>query len=132
MSTGDVDGAQAGTTNALKTLHKQFVRNVDKAPIPGELFTAQAERRVRLGLVVAELVRANSLAAKPEQLKAHVEEMAGSYEKPEDVVRWYYSDNRRMAEVEAIVIENNVTNYVLSLVKVKDKNIGFDELMGQG
>jgi trigger factor len=47
------------------------------------------------------------------------------------VARWYYSDNRRMAEVEAIVIENNVTNYVMSLVKVKDKNISFDDLMGQ-
>jgi trigger factor len=60
-----------------------------------------------------------------------VEDLAASYEKPSEVARWYYSDNRRMAEVEAIVIENNVTNYVMSLVKVKDKNISFDELMGQ-
>jgi trigger factor len=60
-----------------------------------------------------------------------VEDLAASYEKPSEVARWYYSDNRRMAEVEAIVIENNVTNYVMSLVKVKDKNISFDDLMGQ-
>ena len=78
------------------------------------MFRPQAERRVRLGLVVAELVRANNLQAKPEQIKAHVEELAASYEKPADVVRWYYSDNRRLAEVEAIVIENNVTEFVLS------------------
>ena len=94
------------------------------------MFRPQAERRVRLGLVVAELVRANDLAAKPEQIKAHVEELAASYEKPADVVRWYYSDNRRLAEVEAIVIENNVTEFVLGKAKVKDKAMSFDELMG--
>ncbi len=119
-----IEGARAD-------LKQRGIKDADKAPIPAELFTAQAERRVRLGLVVAELVRANSLAAKPEQLKAHVEEMAGSYEKPEDVVRWYYSDNRRMAEVEAVVIENNVTEFVLAQAKVTDKTLGFDELMGQ-
>jgi trigger factor len=86
---------------------------------------------VRLGLVVAELVRSNNLQAKPEQIKQHVEELAASYEKPADVVRWYYSDNRRLSEVEAIVIENNVTDFVLSQAKVVDKAVSFDELMGQ-
>jgi trigger factor len=76
-------------------------------------------------------VRQNDLQAKPEQIKAHVEELAASYEKPADVVRWYYSDNRRLAEVEAIVIENNVTEFVLSKAKVAEKAVSFDELMGQ-
>ena len=67
----------------------------------------KAEQRVRLGLVVAELVKANSLHAKSEQVSSHIEELAASYEKPADVVRWYQGDNRRMAEVEGIVIENN-------------------------
>jgi len=60
-----------------------------------------------------------------------VEELAASYEKPADVIRWYYGDNRRMAEVEAVVIENNVTEYILSKAKVTDKSVSFDELMGQ-
>jgi trigger factor len=47
------------------------------------------------------------------------------------VVRWYYGDNRRMAEVEAIVIENNVTDFVLSKAKVSEKSVSFDDLMGQ-
>jgi trigger factor len=98
---------------------------------PDDVFRPQAERRVRLGLVVAELVRANELQAKPEQLKAHVEELAASYEKPADVVRWYFGDNRqRLAEVEAVVIENNVTEFVLGKAKVTDKAVSFDELMG--
>jgi trigger factor len=86
---------------------------------------------VRLGLVVAELVRANDLQAKPEQIKSHIEELAASYEKPADVVRWYYSENQRMAEVEAIVIENNVTDFVLSKATIADKSVSFDELMAQ-
>jgi len=76
-------------------------------------------------------VRANELHAKPEQLKAHVDELAASYEKPEDVVRWYFSDRQRLAEVEAVVVENNVTDFVLAKAKVNEKAVSFDELMGQ-
>lgn len=113
-------------------LKQRGLKDADKLPIPDEIVRPQAERRVRLGLVVAELVRANNLQAKPEQLRAHVEELAASYEKPEEVMRWYYGDNRRLAEVEAVVIENNVTEFVLSKAQVKDKQVSFDELMGQG
>jgi trigger factor len=115
--------------NARADLKQRGVKDADTAPIPAEIFTPQAERRVRLGLVVAELVRQNSLQAKPEQLQAHIEEMAQSYEKPADVVRWYLSDRQRMSEVEAVVIENNVTTYVLAQAKVSDKLVPFDELM---
>ena len=115
--------------NAREDLKQRGIKDADKAPIPSELFQPQAERRVRLGLVVAELVKTASLQAKPEQLQAHIEEMSQSYEKPADVMRWYLSDRQRMAEVEAVVIENNVTAHVLSLVKVVDKALPFDELM---
>jgi trigger factor len=117
--------------SARADLKQRGIKDADKAPIPDDIFRPQAERRVRLGLVVAELVRTNDLAAKPEQIKAHVDELAASYEKPADVVRWYYGDNRRMAEVEAIVIESNVTEFILSKAKVTDKAVSFDELMGQ-
>ena len=119
------------TQGAREELKQRGIKDADKAPIPEEVFRPQAERRVRMGLVVSEVVRVHNLQATPEQVKQHVEELASSYEKPAEVIRWYYSDNRRMAEVEAIVIENNVTNYVLSLVKNKDKELGFDELMSQ-
>ena len=117
--------------SARADLKQRGMKDADKAPIPEDVFRPQAERRVRLGLVVAELVRANQLQAKPDQLRAHIEELAASYEKPQDVVRWYLSDNRRMAEVEAVVIENNVTEFVLSKAKVTEKVIPFDELMAQ-
>ena len=116
---------------ARADLKQRGVKDADKAPIPDDIFRPQAEKRVRLGLVVADLVRANQLQAKPEQLKAHIEELAASYEKPQDVVKWYLSDNRRMAEVEAVVIENNVTDFVMSKAKVTEKAMSFDDLMAQ-
>ena len=118
-------------TAARADLKQRGVKDADKAPIPDDIFRPQAEKRVRLGLVVADLVRSNNLQAKPEQLKAHIEELSASYEKPQDVVKWYLSDNRRMAEVEGVVIENNVTDYVLSKAKVVEKEVSFDELMAQ-
>lgn len=119
-----IEGARAD-------LKQRGIKDADNTPIPDDIFRPQAERRVRLGLVVAELVRANDLHAQSEQVSSHIEELAASYEKPMDVIRWYGSDKNRMAEVEAIVIENNVTNFVLSKAKVTEKETSFDELMAQ-
>ena len=110
-------------------MKKRGVKDAETAPIPAEIFQPPAERRVRLGLLVGELVRANNLQARPEQLQAHLEEMAQSYEKPAEVVRWYLGDRQRMAEVEALVVENNVANHVLERAKVTDRVVPFDELM---
>ena len=119
-----VEGARAD-------LKARGIKDADKAPIPAEMFAPQAERRVRLGLAVAELVKVNNLAAKPEQLQAHIEELAQSYEQPQQVIAWYMSDRQRMAEVEAVVIEGNVADFILSQAKVTDKPQSFEELMGQ-
>ncbi len=115
--------------SARADLKQRGIKDAETTPIPEDIFKPQAERRVRLGLVVSELVRGNSLQAKPEQLQAHIEEMSQSYEKPAEVMRWYLSDRQRMAEVEAVVIENNVTEFVLARAKVSDKVLPFDELM---
>jgi len=114
---------------ARADLKQRGIKDADTAPIPAEIFQPQAERRVRLGLVVAELVRASNLQAKPDQLQKHIEELSQSYERPAEVVRYYLTDRQRMAEVEAVVIENNVTEHVLGQVKVVDKVVPFDELM---
>lgn len=103
--------------------------NVKDIPVEPAWFADQAVRRVRLGLVVAEIVKKNELYAKPEQIRAVVEEQAQSYEDPADVVRWYYSDTQRLAQVEALVVEDNVVDWVLGVAKVSDKVVEFDELM---
>jgi trigger factor len=119
------------TAAAREDLKQRGVKDADKAPIPAEIFQAQAERRVRLGLVVGELVRQQSLQAKPDQLQSHIEELSQSYEKPAEVMRWYLSDRKRMAEVEAVVVESNVTQHVLGKAKVVDKQLAFSDLMEQ-
>ncbi|MEW5890502.1 MAG: trigger factor [Pseudomonadota bacterium] len=104
--------------------------NVKDVPVQPEWFAEQAIRRVRLGLVIAELVKQKGLAATPEQLRAMIDEIAQSYEKPEEVVRWYYSQPRQLARVEALAIEENVVKWVVENAKATDKPVGFDELMG--
>jgi trigger factor len=103
--------------------------DVKNIPVPLDAFTEQAQRRVRLGLIVGELVKTNSLQAKPDQIKKQIEEFAQAYENPGEVVRWYFSDKERLAEVEGMVLEQNVVDLVLSKAKVSDKALAFDELM---
>ena len=104
--------------------------NVKDVPFPAELFAEKAERRVRLGLILSQLVGDNKLQATPEQVKAQIEDFAQSYEDPREVLKYYYSDRRRLGEIEALVLEENVVTYVLGLSKVTTKAVAFDELMG--
>ncbi|MER2538418.1 MAG: trigger factor [Azonexus sp.] len=104
---------------------------VKDMPIQPEWFADQAKRRVTLGLILAEVVKAEKLHATPEQVRAMVEDGAQSYEQPEEVIRWYYAQPQRLQEVEGVAIENNVVEWVLSKAKVTDKAEVFDELMGQ-
>jgi trigger factor len=117
------------TAAARADLKARGITDADKAPIPEDLFRPRAEQNVRLALVISELVRAQNLQATPEQVRARVDEIASTYERPDDVVRYYYADQRRIADVEVMVTESNVTEYVLSKAKVTEKKISFDELM---
>ena len=104
--------------------------DVKNLPFPAEMFKDKAERRVRLGLILSQLVSDNNLQATQEQVKAQIEDFSQSYEDPKEVLKYYYSDRRRLGEVEALVLEENVVNYVLGKAKVSTKTIAFDELMG--
>jgi trigger factor len=104
--------------------------DVKNMPFPTELFAEKAERRVRLGLILSQLVADNKLQATAEQVKSQIEDFAQSYEDPKEVLKYYYSDRRRLSEIEALVLEENVVNYVLGKAKVTSKDVAFDELMG--
>jgi trigger factor len=104
--------------------------DVKNLPFPSDLFATKAERRVRLGLILGQLVNDNNLQATQEQVKAQIEDFAQSYEDPKEVLKYYYSDRRRLGEIEALVLEENVVNYVLGKAKVSSKDVAFDELMG--
>jgi trigger factor len=117
---------------AQAALQDMQARGMDTKGIPfnPDWFTEQAVRRVKLGLILAELVKSKDLRAKPEQVRAVVEDFASTFEQPEQVVHWYYSQPQRLAEAEALAVENNVVEWMLVNAKVVDKSIGFDELMG--
>lgn len=99
-------------------------------PMPRDVFEPQARRRVTLGLILAELVKAHGLQAKPDQVRALVEEQAQTYERPEQVTKWFYQSPERLREIEAMVLEDNVVAWALATAKVEDKVTAFDELTG--
>jgi trigger factor len=99
-------------------------------PVEPSWFGEQATRRVKLGLLLAELVKVRNLHVKPEQVRAIVDEYAETFEDPKEVVRWYYSQPQRLAEAEALALENNVVDWVLANAIVSETPIAFDELMG--
>ncbi len=102
----------------------------EQIPMPKEAFEPEAVRRVSLGLILAEMVKLHKLEATPDQIKAVIQGYAQSYEKPEEVVRWYYGQPERLGEVQSIVLEENVVQWTLSKVTVENKLTAFDELMG--
>jgi trigger factor len=103
---------------------------MERLPVNPETFEQQAKRRVALGLILGELVKAQGLAAKPEQVRTLVDDYAQSYEQPSEVVKWVYSEPQRLSEFEALAVESNVVGWVLGHAKVEDKAVSFDELMG--
>lgn len=109
---------------------KQRGMTTEGIQLPADLFADRARSRVTLGLLVADLVRKNDLSARPEQVRKVIEEHAESFEQPAEMVRWFYGQPERMAEVEALVMEDNVVEWSLARMKVEDQVTPFDELMG--
>lgn len=100
-------------------------------PMQPEWFTDRALPRVRMGLILAQLVETENLVATQDQMDARIAEMAETYQHPEEVVQWYKQDRQRLAGIESEVLEENVVEWVLARAKVTEKAIDFDEIMGQ-
>lgn len=103
---------------------------LDQVPLNPAAFEDTAKRRVALGLIIAELARAQNLQPKPADIRALVEREAQSYESPAEVVKWFYMQPQRLSEMEGVALEANVVKWVLSKAKVVEKQVPFDELMG--
>lgn len=104
--------------------------NIKGMPLYPELFKERAEKRVKLGLILADLVQKHGLKARPEQVKAMIEDYAQSFDEAEQVIRWYAAEPRRMMEVENLVLEENVVSWAMGQAKTTDKQAVFNELMG--
>jgi len=104
--------------------------DVEKMPLPGpEVFEPQAQERVKLGLLMAEIIKTAGVTAQPAKVRAMVESMAAGYEQPEELVKWYYSDPRRLQEIEAMCLEEEAVGWIVSQASVADEPISFDDLM---
>jgi len=125
-----LDAEIAGMQKAAVEDLKSRGMTTQDLTLPPDLFVERATRRLKLFLIVTELVRRHDLQPKPEQVRKVIEEHAESYEQPDQLVRWYYSDRSRLAEVEALVMEDNVVEWAMGKMKVEDTATPFDDLMG--
>jgi trigger factor len=122
--------AQQLAQRAAQDLQSRGVRPEQLGALGPEQFQDTAKRRVALGLIIAELARAESLQPKPADVRALVEQEAQSYESPAEVVKWFYMQPQRLSEMEAMALEANVVKWILSKAQVKEREMAFDELMG--
>ncbi|GAB4357256.1 MAG: trigger factor [Gammaproteobacteria bacterium] len=97
--------------------------------LPREMFQEQATRRVTLGLLLAEIARENDLKVDKERVRATIEKFASTYEQPEEVVKWYYSNPEQLSNVESMVLEDQLVDWVLERAQVTDEPMTFDEIM---
>lgn len=122
--------AQSLMQQALRDMKKRRIEMPKgEESLPLELFTERAQKRVKLSLILTELVEKYDLHAKPEQIKALVQDYAQSYDNPEEVVQWHYNDPTRLQDAENLVLEDNVVIWVTGAVKVTEKAMEFNELM---
>ncbi|MDY6980685.1 MAG: trigger factor [Pseudomonadota bacterium] len=137
LAANSIDVPKSLVENEERTLLQQMLQNLasqgmqqqDLSGLNPEMFKEQAEKRVTLGLIMSEIVKANDLKVEPEQVKARIQEIAAPYEQPEEVVKWYQSDRQRLSEIESLVFEDQVIDWVVDQAKVVEKPVSFDEIM---
>ena len=132
----DVEVPQALVKQEIGALRKQTLRQFggdaarfDESMLPDEMFRSQAERRVAMGLLLGEVIRKETLKADPARVRAVVEEMASTYEEPEEVVSWYYGNREQLASVEAVVLEDQVIDLILERAVVAEVGCNYEEAL---
>ncbi len=126
--------------NEANRMYKEFkdkliAQGINEKDIPVDdlsAFNEQAEKRVALQLIVADLVRSNDIKVDPAQVRTMIEKVAQSYEDPNEVINWYYKDQNRLAEVEALALEDEVVKWILSRAQIIEQILTFDALMNKG
>ncbi|SFK78826.1 trigger factor [Nitrosomonas aestuarii] len=137
MDTTSIDAPNALINKEIERLmenmHKDFASrgmNAKDMQLKPEMFKSKAEHRIKLGLILAELLKVHNLKATPEQIRKVIEDTAQSYDNPEEVVKWHYASKERLQDAESLALEENVVQWVLQQVSVVEKSVTFDELMG--
>ena len=104
---------------------------LDPSMLPAEMFSEQAQKRVKLGLIVSAIVDTNNLEADAEKVRETIEEMASSYQEPEQVINYYYSNEQQLSQIQNMVLEEQIVDFVLESAKVTDKTVSYDDAVKQ-
>jgi len=122
--------------NEIQVLRQQALeqfgggkQKIDPSMLPDELFREQAERRISLGLILGEVIKSRGLKADADRVKTTIEDIASTYEQPEQVVRWYYSNRDQLATVESSVLEDQAFEAILAEATVTEKQVGYDDVI---
>lgn len=132
LATNSIEVPKALVSSEIDRLRQQAVQqfggaNIKPEQLPAELFEEQAKRRVSLGLVVAEVVKQNDIKPDNDRVRAMVEELASAYQEPEQVVNWYYQNEQQLAEIQSVVLEEQVVDTVLQKAQVTDKQVPYED-----
>lgn len=132
LATNTVDVPKALVSSEVDRLRVQAVQQFGGASIkpeqlPAELFEEQAKRRVSLGLIVAEVVKQNDIKPDNDRVRAMVEELASAYQEPQQVINWYYQNEQQLAEIQSVVLEEQVVDTVLQKAQVTDKKVSYED-----
>jgi len=126
-----VEQESARVAQQMNDQMKQMNQNMpaEMQQFQADQFKEQGARRVALGLLMSELISANDIKVTADKVRAEIERMAASYHDPKEVVSWYYQDKNRLAEVESLVLEDEVVEWILNTAQVTDNNTSFEEIM---
>jgi trigger factor len=137
---GSLEVPQALVDNEIGNMRRQMFQQFGGAGspdldleslLPAEMFSERAEKRVKLGLVLSEYIAREELKADPDRVRETIEEMASTYQEPEEVVSWYYSNQEQLAQVESMVLEDQVVDKLLAGADVTDSPCSYQEALSQ-
>jgi trigger factor len=114
----------------VETAKRQKMK-LEDLKLPRDAFEEQAKRRVALGLILGEIIHKNDIKVDDGKVRSTIEDMAKSYERPEDVVNWYYSDKSRLNDVQQMVLEDQTIEWLVAQAKVSDEKVNFNDVMGK-
>jgi len=103
-------------------------KNLDPSLLPDELFREQAEKRVKLGLILGEVIKQRSMRAEPAKVREAIEDIASTYEQPEEVIKWYYSNKDQLDAVESAVLEDQVFDVIFEQAQLEERTVSYEEL----
>lgn len=136
LSVHEFDVPKSLVTGEIDTLRRQAVSQInggnnqfDPSALPAHIFEDQATKRVSLGLLIGELIKQKELKVDEDRVKTFIEDIASSYQQPEQVVEWYFKNEQQLNQVKSVVLEEQVVDTVLESAQIAEKACSYEEAM---